>query len=305
MNGRWRQSAIAAVVLVAAHCSPQPSLPGAAAGPRYSEPERVTILGYSDHAMEPDVSSDGRILFWNNSNASPPLTDLHWALRIDDTTFDYQGPLVEANAPGVLDATPSMSDDLRLFFVSLRDPGRGTLFWTRLRGSPASLDPASPVPITRPEWQAVQLDPEPVPAAGTPLYFAWHKDRGLLEAALLYGLAPPEMGIGIADWDGTRYVVRDAPDSTLPGVNTGAFREYAPAVSADHREFYFTRWAGPGHLPQIWMAVRGSTAEPFGSPVHMSQLAGFVEAATLTEDGRLYFHKKVGDRFVIMLARRG
>ncbi len=153
------------------------------------------------------------------------------------------------------------------------------------------------MPITRPAWQAVQLGPEPLPAAGTPLYFAWHKARGLLQAV-------PEMGIGTADWDGSRYVVRDDTDATLPGVNTDTFREYAPAVSADHLELYFTRWAGPGHLPQIWMAVRASTAEPFAHPVHLSNLTGLVEAATLTADGKLYFHKKAGDRFVIMLARR-
>ena len=57
-------------------------------------------------------------------------------------------------------------------------------------------------------------------------------------------------------------------------------------------------------MPQIWMATRASTAEPFGRPTHLSQFTGLVEAATLTADGKLYFHKKVGGRFVIMLARR-
>jgi hypothetical protein len=112
------------------------------------------------------------------------------------------------------------------------------------------------------------------------------------------------MGIGIADWNGTRYVVRDDVDATLPGVNTDAFREYAPAVSADHREFYFTRWPAPGQLPEIWMAVRDDPSLPFSPPVHLSQFDGLVEAATLTADGELYFHEKVGERFVIMLARR-
>ena len=267
-----------------------------AEAPRYGEPAQVVILGYSDHAMEPDVSSDGQTLLWNNSNALTPLTDLHWARRIDDTTFDYQGPVVEANAHGVLDATPSMTDDLLLFYVSLRDPRRGTLYWMQLGAG--ALAAAAPVPIARPEWQSVQLGPEPLPGLGTPLYFTWHHTKGLFE------LGPPEMGIGIADWDGSRYVLRDHPETTLPGVNTDEFREYAAGISADHLEFYFTRWAGPGELPQIWMAVRASVAEAFGQPVHLSTLTGLVEAATLTADGKLYFHKKVGDRLVIMLARR-
>ncbi len=289
-----RRFAGAAAALAAALISPLPCFAGAAA-PHYSEPEQVVILGYSDHAMEPDITSDGQILFWNNSNASPSLTDLHWARRIDDTTFDYQGPIVHANVLGALDATPSTTNDLRLFYVSLRAPHRGTLFWTRLGNRTPEVP--SPVPIARPSWQAVQLGPEPLPASGTPLYFTWHKARRLLQTV-------PEMGIGIADWDGTGYVVRDDPDATFPGVNTDADREYAPAVSANHLEFYFTRWAGPGRLSQIWMAVRERAVEPFGPPEHLAQLTGLVEAATLTAGGKFYFHKKVGDRFVIMLARR-
>ena len=36
----------------------------------------VTILGYADHAMEPFLSRDGAILFFNNRNDPPEQTDL-------------------------------------------------------------------------------------------------------------------------------------------------------------------------------------------------------------------------------------
>ena len=34
----------------------------------FGNPQRVTIQGYNDHAMEPFITRDGRYLFFNNLN---------------------------------------------------------------------------------------------------------------------------------------------------------------------------------------------------------------------------------------------
>ncbi len=45
----------------------------------FANPQRVTIQDYSDHAMEPFISRDGKYLFFNNSSDEAVDTNLHWA----------------------------------------------------------------------------------------------------------------------------------------------------------------------------------------------------------------------------------
>ncbi len=57
----------------------------------FANPQRVTIQGYNDHAMEPFITRDGRYLLFNNLNQPSVNTNLHYAERIDDVTFEYMG----------------------------------------------------------------------------------------------------------------------------------------------------------------------------------------------------------------------
>jgi hypothetical protein len=47
--------------------------------------------------MEPSISRDGQYLFFNNSNDPSVNTNLHWAERIDDLTFQYRGEIAGVN----------------------------------------------------------------------------------------------------------------------------------------------------------------------------------------------------------------
>jgi hypothetical protein len=49
----------------------------------FKAPQIVTIRGYQDDAMEPFLSRDGKILFFNNLNEPSVNTDIHYAVRID------------------------------------------------------------------------------------------------------------------------------------------------------------------------------------------------------------------------------
>src|SRR5688572_21853697 len=95
------------------------SNPAPATDPEFATPQRVTIRGHSDHAMEPFLTRDGRLLFFNNSNDPPSETDLHYAERVDDVTFEYRGKLTGANS-ATLDGVPSVDAAGNLYFVSLR-----------------------------------------------------------------------------------------------------------------------------------------------------------------------------------------
>jgi hypothetical protein len=85
----------------------------------FRDPKPVTIRGYSGQAMEPFLTRDGRYLLFNNSNDPATDTDLQYAERVDDGTFDYRGKIRGANS-AALDAVPSMDREGNLYFVSTR-----------------------------------------------------------------------------------------------------------------------------------------------------------------------------------------
>jgi Tol biopolymer transport system component len=103
----------------------------------------------------------------------------------------------------------------------------------------------------------------------------------------------------------------DAASATImKNINTGAL-QYAPAISDDGLELYFTRASqkmsgtdAPGSL-RIMVAARGSVNDPFSEPRALTALTGFVEAPTVSPDEKeMFFHKKVGKRFLIYRAER-
>ncbi len=81
--------------------------------------QEVDVPGYDDHIMEPFLSRDGELLFFNNLNQPHVNTDLHYASRINDSVFQYQGTVNGTNSE-YLDAVPSMDDSGTLYFVSTR-----------------------------------------------------------------------------------------------------------------------------------------------------------------------------------------
>src|SRR5205085_11500895 len=121
----WQVGLIARSVLKAA-----PVLILLLAGCRHDPPEgrllsfsnlkKIEINGYTGHAMEPFLSPNGDILLFNNLNAAPENTNLHWARRVDDFTFTYQGEISGVNTPH-LEGVPTLDETGTLYFVSLRD----------------------------------------------------------------------------------------------------------------------------------------------------------------------------------------
>jgi len=104
-----------------------------------------------------------------------------------------------------------------------------------------------------------------------------------------------------------------APDSDriMKNINTGPLA-YAPAISANGLELYFTRAsqfeAGSGGKDakvRIVVATRSSLNDAFGEPEVLSALTGFVEAPSVSLDAaEIFFHKKVGIKYVIYRAVR-
>jgi hypothetical protein len=240
----------------------------------------VTILGYDGHAMEPFITRDGRYLMLSNLNDPRENTNLHYAERKDDLTFEYKGEIQGVNT-AALEGVPSMDKDGMLYFVSTRSYGETFSTLYRGRFENGSVDGVELVPgVSRKQPGIVNFDAE-ISADGKSLYFV----DGLF---------------------GTEFTRDPKSSAILRHVNTEAL-EYAPAIATDGLELFFTRVGQlpPSTPPAIFRTVRTSQEEPFEKPQKVAGPTGFVEAPTLSQDGRtMYYHKKEKERHVIYCMKR-
>ena len=275
--------------LAAVACGPQRSVaPPAPEYHGFGTPQHVAIRGYSGDAMEPFITRDGRYLFFNNRNDPRVDTNLHYAERIDDLTFDYRGELQGANSP-VLDAVPSMDRDGNLYFISTRSYFQTLSTVHRGRFRAGTVSAVELVPgVSQKRAGALVFDAEISPA-GDVLFMADGEFAG--------GEVPKSADIAVAVRDGAGFRRHPASAEFMRHVNSAAL-EYAPAISADLLELFFTR-AQPGEVA-IYRSRRTSRDEPFGVPERVAAITGFAEAPTLSGDGRsLYYHRLEANRYVI------
>ncbi len=285
---------------VAGGCGGSAAAGDAAASTDYAEfsgAVPVTITGYTGDAMEPFISKDGRYLFFNNRNDPAVDTNIFYASRIDDATFRFLGAVPGVNSPS-LDAVPSLDLLGNFYFVSTRS--YTTTLATIYSGAFSATgvtDVALVLGVSRDTPGAVNFDAE-ISADGETLWFddGEFSANGALEAA----------SIAVGRRDGLGFA-READSATqLAAVNSSGLN-YAPSISVDGLELFFTRVAAlsGGAQPAIYRATRADPAAPFSGVQRVSAATGFVEAPSLSADGRvIYFHKLEGGRYVIYCARR-
>ena len=258
----------------------------AAALIEFGVPAPVEIRGYSGHAMEPFLTRDGRYLLFNNSNAPSEQTDLHWAERVDDVTFDYRGRLDAANS-AALDGVPTVDRDGNLYFVTLRSyspQDLATIYRTTLTAT------AAPVPVpglSRGVFGQINFDVE-VSADGNTLYF--------VDGTFTGGPVPAaaDLAVAVRQQDGS-FVRRETGE--MAAINTPAL-EYAAGISDDELILYFTRIVDA--IPAIFVSTRSRRDEVWGAPQRIAAIPGFVEAATVAPGGKsIYYHALRNERFVI------
>lgn len=263
----------------------------------FTSPTPVVIEGYQDHAMEPFLTRDDRILMFNNSNAPGVDTDLHWAERVAADRFVYRGRIGGANS-NQLDGVASMDHSGMFYFVTTRSYWRDqeTLYRGRFAGGRIT-DLAIVRGISLRTPGHLNFDAE-ISQDGQTIYAVDGVFRG--------GPVPRSADLFIAHRRGDRFV-RDPESSRIfRRINTGAL-EYAPATTADQLELFFTRLSGSlfARKLQIMHATRTSRDAAFSAPRVIGAITGFVEAPTLSRDGRtLYYHKKVDGLHRIYLVRR-
>jgi hypothetical protein len=263
----------------------------------FGNPQRVTIRGYQGDAMEPFITKDGQYLLFNNRNDPQIDTKLHFAERIDDLTFNYKGEISGINT-SALEGVPSLDRLDNLYFISTRSYTEtlSTLYRGRFdRGQVSVVQLVSGV--SRRQRGIVTFDAE-ISADGNTLF--------LVDGRFTGGPAPETADIDIAVSDGAGFCRLSSGRELLKNVDTDSL-EYAPAVSSDLLELFFTRLERSGRSPRtvILRAVRPNAEAPFGPPERLVSITGFIEAPTLSSDGRsLYYHQLDGGRFVILCVAR-
>ena len=271
---------------------PAPDPPGAATN-EFQNPQRVAIEGYDGDAMEPFVSRDGKYLFFNNLNEPKVNTNLYWAERIDDLHFKYRGEIQGVNTPA-LEGVASMDREGNFYFVSNRsyDQTASTLYRGKFaEGALSGVELVSGVSLAKPG--IVNFDAE-ISADGNTLYF--------VESEFSILGQPKNARILFARRNGNAFMRDENSAAILKAIDTDGLN-YAPATSASELEIFFTRVGTNG--PAIYMAKRAAKTLPFGEPMRLSAIDGFVEGPTLSPDElSLYYHKKENGHFAIYRVTR-
>jgi hypothetical protein len=273
--------------------------------PAFGKEISVKINGLTFDAMEPSISADGNFLFFNSLNDGIS-TSLYYATRLNDSTFNFAGLLKGASGTSSprMDAVTSSDVSNNFYWMSLRNfPQQyDNFFHGKFNG-------VDVVNIGR--------------LHGT--FYIYQAGWLIMDAAINYtgdllyycnayfntdykgcnGI-PCQAKLGIAQKvnDSTYNKISNS-DALLKILNDTNYIVYAPFISKNGLELYFTRGLHHGTQPEICVAVRNTTLEAFGMPTILYTSSAIPEAPTLSTDGsRMYYHKNEGGIFKVFLRFR-
>lgn len=269
--------------------------------PSFGPEIKVFISGYAGDAMEPFLSPDGTTLFFNSLNDGVQ-TRLYYATRVDDSTFTYIGEVNGANEPNnpQLNAVPSLDTT-------------GNFVWVSMRDYPSQFDNLHRADYTNGNCTSVNR------VHGS--FYIYQPGYIVMDAALTYDgsqlfycnaffdtcVVPCAASLGIAAKvnDSTFNTIANS-SALLQNVNDPAYCVYAPQLSADGLELYFTRYAVGVFNTEICVSVRTSPTDTFSVPVVLvSEFPNTPEAATLNNSASLmYYHKKTNGTYTIYFRER-
>lgn len=273
--------------------------------------EEVRIDGYVENAMEPKLSHDQVVLFWNDKPAEDSNMDLHYAVRQPNGHYEYVGPLSGAASPGALDGVPSLDEAGNFYFISTRtfSTNSQTIFAGQVQveglgklslGDVRAADDA--IPKNGPGVLAMDVD---VSSDGA-LAFA---SRATFSGKPF----PDQSALALYRVSSRALAAHEASEALLRNVNSQECLVYAASLSRDLLELYYTV-APVGTLREdqfrIAVSKRASPDLPFQRGEIITAVAGkMTEGPSITHnDGGKYllFHKKdpASGKFRVFRVRR-
>lgn len=253
----------------------------------FGVPQRVTIANYTEDIMEPFLSRDEQFLFFNDN--APGGKSLHYA-TYDGTSFTYVGEIGPfINDSSSVQGVPTMDNSNNFYFVDTKyyDPdGTPPVYITLFTGNWTGTSVTGVAPVIGLDFPSpgfLNFDLEVSPDGQT----IWFND-GFFNS----GAFPVAADIKYATFVAPGSFAR-APDADaiLANVNTTDDLEYAPAISSNGLELFFTRLDLGTMNARIFRATRADTVTPFNTVELVSAIPGFAEGATFSQDEKtLYYH---------------
>jgi len=278
----------------------------------FGSPVQVVISGYNDDIMEPFLSRDEQYLFFNDNyrDLAPPATsgkNLHYATYdASSDTFTYVGVIgPNINDDRSVQGVPTMDNNDNFYFVDTKyyDPlGTPPVYVTLFTGSWTGTAVNGVVPV-------VGLD---FPSAG----FLNFDLEISLDGQTMWFNDGFFSGNAFPDAADIKYATKILPgvfgrapdtDTIMANVNTTDDLEYAPAISADGLELFFTRLDMDTMDARIYRSTRTDTGSAFTSAKLVSDIPGFAEGATFSRDEKtLYYHwhNTAADKFELYRVTR-
>jgi hypothetical protein len=297
MISRFKIIAISFLTAMLIFCKSEKQGPIPPENIEFGQPVKVNLIGYSGHIMEPCLSKDGNTLLFNNLNDPSENTNLHWATRINDSSFQYNGELSGVNTP-YLEGVPALDNAGKLYFVSTRfylDSLSAIFQADYANGIVSNIHLVNGISRLIPGWINFDVD---ISADGNTMYFV----DGQIPQSI-----PVSADLVMARKTTNGFERLPNSNELLKNINTNAL-EYAACISIDQLELFFTRLQlpiTPSSLTEIYVSKRINANEPFGLPSKIASITGFIEAATLSPDQKkLYYHKKENGRFVLYMVKR-
>jgi len=293
---------VAAVVLVLGGCAP---VTGGALSPdtTFGNPEPVTLQGYTGPQEDPTLSPDGTILFFDSHNDAEKPTYQYWAKKIDYKTFAFQGEIQGANKQGettfaaTMDESGNLYLDTSLFTAPVLATARGTFKnGTVIGAGPVKGLPTSPALPWGPN-RIIDVYFGEITFDGNSLYlddFQVKTDPSGHPANPVGG----KFKLFTKNQDGSFREAANS-DNILERVNALSPGKilYGAVQSKDGLELFFTGSDVPSPSAKkvgLYVAKRGSTNEPFGTPEEIGTPSSHVEAPFPSPDGKhLYFHELI------------
>jgi hypothetical protein len=268
----------------------------------------VTIEGLTFDAMEPFISPDGNYLFFNNLNDGI-TTKLYYATKVDAETFTLVGELNGTNQTitPYLDAVADMNINGDFYWTSTRDYPLelNNLFHGEFNNGNVTNTGRVNGDFNKniPGWlvmdHGISLD-------GEFLYF----NNARFDDSECQG--PCETELGIAQRvNATTFNTISNSAEILQNINNPDYIYYAPSISGDDLELYYTRYL-KGDITvsttfEMCVATRETSSASFSNPMVLfsETIANLIEAPTLTVDKKImYYHRKTTDSHKIVLRYR-
>jgi len=263
--------------------------------PVFGPEKQVEITGLTFDAMEPFITADGNTLFFNSLN-SGGNTNLYFATRVNDTVFNYQGPLAGCtdSSPNHLDAVASADENGKFYWVSLRNyPNVFENLHCGIYSSGIVSDTSrvyGDFNITSLGWLIMDAS---ITSQGDQLIYC-NSYFDFINNSCGTGV-PCSSKLGIAEkTNDTTFFKLLNSDQIFSEVNDTSYLVYAPQVTADGLELYYTRLQKGTVNTEICVSVRSNINDDFSAPAVIYSYYGYVpEAPSPSSDKqKLYYHRK-------------